>query len=458
MPLHRTRAVPAAAAASVLAAAAAVLAAPARASVLGVPAVGALPLPHLPPPAVRQAAAPASVAASWALANGAVGGCPQTVVIDGAAAAERGGVTTLAADALVVDGASCADGGRLAVLPGTADGVAGPTADVLRAADAGFVFGIVSEPLSCGRWAWPTNTAAYFFGGDDALTVGAGDAAVELPAATRYLSVQFPDTTRRSCVYTASRAVEGRGEGGEVASPTPAGGVGGGVTDGSGGGEAEASPSESAEPESACFPSSATVEVAGRGAVAMGDLALGDRVRVSASLWEPVVFFSHRDAAAVGSYVALTTASGRVLVATGGHLIYAADAAAAGGWALKPAAAVAVGDTLPLAPAAAAGGAANATAAAVAGGTVVSVAPAAAVGLFNPHTPSGDLVVNGVRVSVYTTAVPLRVARALMGPVVAASSCGLLGDVAAARALAGGAPRLAAAVRAAAGLWASVAA
>ncbi|OSX71655.1 hypothetical protein BU14_0515s0002 [Porphyra umbilicalis] len=457
MPLRRTRAVHAAAAASVLAAAAAVLAAPARASVLVVPAaVGAVPpSPLLPaPPAVRQSAAAASVAASWALANGAVGGCPQTVVIDGAAAAEGGGVTTLAADALVVDGAACADGGRLAMLPGTADGVAGPTADVLRAADARFVFGIVSEPLSCGRWAWPTNTAAYFFGGEDALTVGAGDAAVELPAATRYLSVQFPDTTRRSCVYTASRVAEGRGEGGEGPTPTPAGGGG---SDGVGGGEADASPSESAEPESACFPASATVEVAGRGSVAMGELALGDRVRVSASAWEPVVFFSHRDAAAVGAYVALTTASGRVLVATGGHLIYAADAAAAGGWGLKPASAVAVGDTLPLVSTDG-GGAANASAAAAAGGTVVGVAPAAAAGFFNPHTPSGDLIVDGVRVSAYTTAVPLRVARALMGPVAAAASCGLVGDAAGGRALAGGAPRLAAAARAAAGLWASVAA
>lgn len=302
------------------------------------------------------------------------------MVIDGAAAANSERVTSLPADALVVDGAACSADGALAVLPGTADGVSGLTADVLRGVEACFTSGIVSEALTCGRWAGPVNNATYFFGGGDVLTVGEGASAVELPAATRFLSVQFPDTTRRSCVYTASRAAEG-GEGGS------SGGETGSEPNGQPGGEDSPSPID--EEESTCFPGTATVEVAGRGDMAMEDLKLGDRVRVSATAFEPIVLFTHRDPAAVGAYVALTTAGGRVLVSTTGHLVYAADEATAGGWALKAAGSVAVSDTLPLGAAAG-----NAT---TANDVVVSVAPSPGAGLYNPHTPSGDLVVDGVR-------------------------------------------------------------
>lgn len=48
-------------------------------------------------------------------------------------------LTTLTADALVVGGAACATGREVApALPGTADGVDGATAEVLKAADATF--------------------------------------------------------------------------------------------------------------------------------------------------------------------------------------------------------------------------------------------------------------------------------------------------------------------------------
>lgn len=457
MTRRRSRAAPAVAAAAAAAAAVPSLlaSAVAAASVLGalppLRAAGVAAV-RLPVPAVaRQAVDASAVAASWALSNGAAAGCPQTVVIRGADGDDDGGgggVTTLPAASLVVDGAACAAGGEVAVLPGTADGVTGPTADVLRAADDGFTFGIVAEPLTCGRWEWPVNTAAYFFGGADALTVGSGADAVELPAATRFLSVQFPDTTRPSCVYSAS-AEGGDGGGGEE-------GGGGGGGDGGARGEdadgAAASPTADAD-ESVCFPATATVDVEARGRVAMAALRLGDRVRVSATAYEPVVLFSHRDAAATGDYVALTTAAGRVLVATVGHLVYTASAAAPGGWALTRAGSVAVGDVLPLVEAAA-----DAAAPAPAdGGRVVAVAPAAAAGLYNPHTPSGDLVVDGVRVSAYTTAVPVRVARSLLVPVSAAASCGLVREATAGRFLAGGAPAAAAATRWVAAAWAAVA-
>lgn len=449
MTRRRLRAAPAIAAAAAAAAAVpSLLATPAAASVLGArpppPAAVGLSLPSAGGgAAVRQAVDASVVAASWLLSNGATAGCPQTVRIRGGGddGDDDEGVTFLSAASLVVDGASCAAGGEVAVLPGTADGVTGPTADVLRAADDDFTFGIVSEALTCGRWEWPVNTAAYFFGGGpSSLTVGSGADAVELPGNTRFLSVQFPDTTRRSCVYSAS--VEGAG------GSTPGNDTGGDTNDPRDPLDATTAPSPTAEAdESACFPASATVDVEARGAVAMADLRLGDRVRVSASAYEPVVLFSHRDAAATGDYVALTTASGRVLVATTGHLVYTASAATASGWALTPAKSVAVGDVLPLATAT---GATDA-------GRVVAVTPAVGSGLYNPHTPSGDLVVDGVRVSAYTTAVPVGVAQTLLAPVSAAASCGLVREATAGRVLAGGAPAAAAAARWVAAAWATVA-
>ncbi|GAB0495032.1 hypothetical protein MMPV_006329 [Pyropia vietnamensis] len=451
MTRRRSRAAPTLAAAAAAAAAVpSLLATTAAASVLR-----ALPLP--PPAAavgvplssggegvvVRQAVDASAVAASWALSNGAVAGCPQTVVISGDENDDGEGVTSLSAASLVVDGASCSAGGEVAVLPGTADGVNGPTADILRAADDSFTFGIVSEPLTCGRWEWPVNTAAYFFGGGPSeLTVGSGADAVELPADIRFLSVQFPDTTRPSCVYSASAEGGGEEGGGSGGGGTRGeeGGSGGG--DGSTDGATVASPTAEAD-ESACFPAAATVEVEARGPIAMSDLRLGDRVRVSATTFEPVVLFSHRDAAATGEYVALSTASGRVLVATTGHLVYTASAGTASGWTLTRAGSVVVGDVLPL------GDASD-------GGRVVAVAQTTGSGLYNPHTPSGDLVVDGVRVSAYTTAVPMGIARTLLAPISAAASCGLIRETTAGRVLAGGAPAAAAVARWVAGAWQAV--
>ncbi|OSX78134.1 hypothetical protein BU14_0120s0017 [Porphyra umbilicalis] len=61
----------------------------------------------------------------------------------------------------------------------------------------------------------------------------------------------------------------------------------------------------------------------------------------------------------------------------------------------------------------------NATAAAAAG-FVVAVERVTARGLVHPHTLAGDIVVDGVRASGLTTAVPLAVSAALLAPASAA--------------------------------------
>ena len=96
----------------------------------------------------------------------------------------------------------------------------------------------------------------------------------------------------------------------------------------------------------------------------------------------------------------------RTLRASSSHYLYtfAGD--------LVRAAAVAVGDAL----AAAASGPAR----------VVAVSTAPDVGLHNPHPAAGGWIVDGLRVSAYTTAVPPALAHVALAPVRAAAAAGVV--------------------------------
>lgn len=225
-----------------------------------------------------------------------------------------------------------------------------------------------------------------------------------------------------------------------------------------------------------CFPAAATLAVYGVDApsggdggtaapraVAMADVRLGDTVAGAAAGGgpEPLVLFSHRSPGGAHPFVALATAAGPVLTATAGHLVPVWSAAAGPTGVLTPVADVRLGDCLGVAaswPAAAeravcvdaAGvvcGERGAAAAAAANGStatpplaacagldaggqrlspVVAVTRRTAAGLYAPHTPSGTLVVDGVVASAYTTAVPVRLARAGVAVAAAAARAGLL--------------------------------
>ncbi|OSX68661.1 hypothetical protein BU14_2421s0001, partial [Porphyra umbilicalis] len=79
---------------------------------------------------------------------------------------------------------------------------------------------------------------------------------------------------------------------------------------------------------SECFPASATVTVAGRGAVRMDALRLGDAVLTADGTYSRVYLWSHADAAAESTFVAITT--GAPVGATNATCAPAAAAAAAG--------------------------------------------------------------------------------------------------------------------------------
>jgi desert hedgehog len=127
----------------------------------------------------------------------------------------------------------------------------------------------------------------------------------------------------------------------------------------------------------------------------MGELAVGDRVHVGRGIFSDVFMFTHKSADVANLFVEMTTVSGSVLRATPGHYLYVNGA-------LSAAKAVVAGDVLELAS-----GAADA---------VAAVRSVTDFGLYNPQTVQGDVVVDGVRASTYTTAVEPAFAHAALSP------------------------------------------
>jgi len=151
--------------------------------------------------------------------------------------------------------------------------------------------------------------------------------------------------------------------------------------------------------------------------VAVRDLAHGHIVRDGVdgpSSASPIYFFSHRTPTVPAGgveVVTLTTVGGHRLTVTGGHLVYAAPPAGSSPPTLVAAAAVAAGDALLTA---------NGSRTAVASVRSSVLRAGDAAGLYAPHSVSGSLVVDGLRVSCFTTAVRPAVAAAALLPVRAA--------------------------------------
>ena len=153
-----------------------------------------------------------------------------------------------------------------------------------------------------------------------------------------------------------------------------------------------------------CFPAFATVELADGRVVPMADVAVGDKVRVAAgdapSAFSSVFLFTHKMPTAPRAYVRLALANGHALVVSAGHYVYADGKMVA-------AAGVAVGSTVQVSSSVGAGWVTT---------PVTAVTRVNAAGLYNPQTLHGDIVVDGVRASTFTTAVEPTVASALLAP------------------------------------------
>lgn len=155
-------------------------------------------------------------------------------------------------------------------------------------------------------------------------------------------------------------------------------------------------PEESAEDDSECFPADATVELASGATVRMADLSTGDVVRVSATAFSPVFMWTHKMASGTFDFLRLTTSAGSALTVTPGHYLWVNGE-------MKAAKAVVVGDALE-------------SVAAAADVMVTAVTRVSATGLYNPQTLDGNIVVDGIRASTFTTAIQPAVASALLSP------------------------------------------
>eukprot|EP00180_Rhodochaete_pulchella_P001306 Plantae.Rhodophyta-Rhodochaete_pulchella.ctg21164.p1 GENE.Plantae.Rhodophyta-Rhodochaete_pulchella.ctg21164~~Plantae.Rhodophyta-Rhodochaete_pulchella.ctg21164.p1 ORF type:complete len:188 (-),score=36.99 Plantae.Rhodophyta-Rhodochaete_pulchella.ctg21164:102-584(-) len=137
----------------------------------------------------------------------------------------------------------------------------------------------------------------------------------------------------------------------------------------------------------------------------MDQLQVGDRVLAGNGIFSDVFFFSHRVAARKFRFVELQLANKQSIALTSSHYLPVNGV-------LSPAGTVKVGDEV-----------------VSSAGQVVKVAAVGQVvksGLYNPHTIAGDLVVNGVQTSAYTTSVHPALAHSLLAPLRALYKMGVV--------------------------------
>jgi Hint module len=189
------------------------------------------------------------------------------------------------------------------------------------------------------------------------------------------------------------------GSGGSDPSSVPSSDPSSGSSSGSSPGPSPGSTTNSGGSNSSCFPASATVELSTGETKRMDELNVDDRVRVGASEFSPVFMFTHKLNEVVNTFIQLHTASGHSVSATPGHYLYINGD-------LAPASSIKVGDMMTTADG-------EAT-------RVVQVSRVLGSGLFNPQTVHGDIVVDGIMSSTYTTAVAPSIAHKVLAPFCAA--------------------------------------
>jgi len=148
---------------------------------------------------------------------------------------------------------------------------------------------------------------------------------------------------------------------------------------------------------SVCFPAQAHVILKDGRTKTMKDLALGDHVQVSpAGEYSEVYLFTHALPTAEANFLTFTLASGLKLTLTPCHYLYVNGA-------LLAAEKARIGDTV------------ESTSSAT--DQIEDITVERDMGLYNPHTLSGDIMVNNVRTSTYTNLFPAKLAHAILEPV-----------------------------------------
>jgi hypothetical protein len=143
-----------------------------------------------------------------------------------------------------------------------------------------------------------------------------------------------------------------------------------------------------------CFPADAIVTLDNGNKKKMADLAVGDKVLTHNGVFSEVFMFSHRLEEASYNFIELKTAT-TTLAITPNHYLYVNGN-------LREAQYVSAGDSLTLAS-----GKLD---------KVLSVGRVKKDGIYNPHTLQGDIVVDGVLTSTYTSAFSPTLAHVVLAP------------------------------------------
>jgi Hint module len=133
-----------------------------------------------------------------------------------------------------------------------------------------------------------------------------------------------------------------------------------------------------------CFSGDSTAELENGGLKRMDALEIGDRVKVAKGEFSDIYMFSHKIENTVNTFVEISTSASSTMSLTPGHYLYVNGI-------LKAAEEVKIGDSVEL-------GCGNTA-------RVTTVNITSKRGLYNPHTLHGDIIVNNVRASTYTSAV-----------------------------------------------------
>lgn len=172
---------------------------------------------------------------------------------------------------------------------------------------------------------------------------------------------------------------------------TPADPGSGGGPVGAGGPSGVPSPEDE---EPVCFPSDSRIRLRDGRNIRMDELEAGSHVHIGDGKTSKVFLFTHRQSNVKANFVRIHTASGHRVSLTPGHYLYANGR-------LTAAVAVREGDQLDSEDGVT---------------TVVRTERISLIGLYAPHTIHGDIMVDGVRVSGYSTALHPVVAQALLAP------------------------------------------
>lgn len=149
----------------------------------------------------------------------------------------------------------------------------------------------------------------------------------------------------------------------------------------------------------ACFPGFSTVVTQERGRIPMHSLRVGEHVWVEnyvhngeeKHVYSPVYFFSHSERYNRYRYYTVYLSTGWNITLSEGHYVHTTSSGMQSTGHLR------IGDSL-------------------ISGMIVDIRRGVAAGLYAPHTRHGSLLVDGVFVSTYTTAVPPRVAHQALVP------------------------------------------